>query len=323
MSLLQVINLTRLEQQGKVVNQVSFSQQHGQKIAFAGATGSGKTTLLKMIAGLLQPAAGVVLFEGEKLKGPEEKLLPGHPSIAYLSQHFELRNHYKVSEILAMNNALSVQQANEVYCLCEIDHLLNRWSTELSGGERQRVALARLLVAAPRLLLLDEPFSNLDVYQKRQLKSVLCKITVALNISSILVSHDPVDALSWADEIIVLQNGSVVQQAAPQVVYRCPASAYVAGLFGVAIPASPRLLAALQPFSNQLTLGTHTFFRPHDFQFVDADSGSAGVLQSSQFLGEYFQCRVSINGEAILVNTLNHPPVPGTAVFVALRRQHL
>src|SRR5205807_866641 len=143
MSFLHVSGVCRQEQGTYLLKDISFIQQEYQKLAIAGATGSGKTTLLKVIAGLTQPQDGEVLFKGTRIKGPEEKLMPGHPDIAYLSQHFELRNHYRVEEILQMANQLEDETADSIYKVCRIDHLLKRWTHQLSGGERQRIALAR------------------------------------------------------------------------------------------------------------------------------------------------------------------------------------
>src|SRR5580692_2230502 len=145
---------------------ISFVQQKGQKLALAGATGSGKSTLLKMIAGLLQPDEGEIWLDGQRVRGPLETLVPGHPGVAYLSQHFELWNNYRVGEILSYANDLSDEEAGTLYEMCRIDRLLGRRTDQLSGGERQRIALARLLVKPPRLLLLDEPYSNLDRIHK-------------------------------------------------------------------------------------------------------------------------------------------------------------
>ncbi|MBD0295148.1 MAG: ATP-binding cassette domain-containing protein, partial [Flavisolibacter sp.] len=160
MSLLQVSNISRQEEGIYVLKNISFGQHPFQNIAIAGATGSGKTTLLKTIAGLVQPTQGTVWFEDERVEGPDEKLLPGHPRIAYLSQHFELLHHYRVEEIIQMANQLSDEEAYVICEVCRISNLVKRWTHQLSGGEKQRIALARLLVSSPRLLLLDEPFSN-------------------------------------------------------------------------------------------------------------------------------------------------------------------
>lgn len=225
---------------------IGFTLRKGQRLAIAGETGSGKSTLLKIIAGLatprtdqlapgkvpLTPAEGAVYFEGVKVAGPLERLIPGQPGIAYLSQHFELWHNYRVEEVLNYSNDLSPEEAASLYRLCHIEHLLQRRTDQLSGGERQRIALARLLVHPPRLILLDEPFSNLDMIHKRTLKKVIRDIGQKFDITTILVSHDPYDILSWAEEIIILKEGRVLQRGTPLEVYGQPHDEYVAGLLG-------------------------------------------------------------------------------------------
>ena len=214
------------------VKDIIFTQRKGKNLAIAGETGSGKSNLLKIIAGLATPPAGGVYFEGVKVAGPLERLIPGQPGIAYLSQHFELWNNYHVEEILSYSNDLSPKEAAELYQLCHIGHLLQRRTDQLSGGERQRIALARLLVHPPRLLLLDEPFSNLDLIHKRTLKTVIRDSAAKFGITSILVSHDPRDILPWADELLVLRDGRIVQQGIPREVYSAPVDEYSAALLG-------------------------------------------------------------------------------------------
>ena len=165
--LLSVESVTKTINEQPVIQDVSFGQYSLQKIAIAGETGSGKSTLLKMIGGLLQPDAGKIYFRQQRVMGPDYQLVAGESGIAYLSQHYELRNHYRMEELLSYANILTEEQAHEIYAICRIDHLLKRNTFQLSGGEKQRIALARLLVSAPRLLLLDEPFSNLDLIHKK------------------------------------------------------------------------------------------------------------------------------------------------------------
>ncbi|HEY4337289.1 MAG TPA: ATP-binding cassette domain-containing protein [Puia sp.] len=210
----------------------TFILKKNQRLAIAGETGSGKSTLLKIIAGLAAPKSGAVHFEGIKVSPPLERLIPGQPGIAYLSQHFELWHNYRVAEVLEYSNDLGPAEAQNLYRLCHIDHLLGRRTDQLSGGERQRIALARLLVRPPRLLLLDEPFSNLDMIHKRTLKRVINDIAERFDITTILVSHDPYDTLTWADKLIVLQESRIVQQGTPRDVYQQPISEYVGALLG-------------------------------------------------------------------------------------------
>lgn len=215
---------------------LGFFQRKGQRLAIVGETGSGKSNLLKMIAGLATPVEGVVFFEGSRVLGPLERLIPGQPGIAYLSQHFELWNNYHVQEILSYTNDLSPQEASELYRLCHIDHLLGRRTDQLSGGERQRIALARILVHPPRLLLLDEPFSNLDMIHKRILKKVIADSASRFDITCTLVSHDPRDILPWADELLILHDGRLIRQGTPLDVYSRPENEYTAALLGDYIP---------------------------------------------------------------------------------------
>jgi ABC-type Fe3+/spermidine/putrescine transport system ATPase subunit len=231
-SLLDVSKISFAREGKPVLKNISFPMTAGQKIVIAGETGSGKSSLLKIIAGLEQPSDGSAWINGEKIKGPAEQLVAGHPQIAYLSQHFELPKFLRVEQVLEYANHLTVAAASRIFSVCKINHLLKRKTDELSGGERQRIAIARLLIQQPKLLLLDEPYSHLDMPLKATLKNVVENIGHKLKINCILVSHDPDDTLPWADEIIVLKNGQVVQRGSAHKIYRHPKNEYVAGLFG-------------------------------------------------------------------------------------------
>lgn len=196
MGFLEINNISKIQDGKWVVDDVSFSQAPFQKMAIAGETGSGKSTLLKMIAGLIQPDKGMIYFKDKHVLGPDYKLIPGHKDIAYLSQHFELRNSYRVEELLSYANKLTDEMANAIFEVCMINHLVKRKTDQLSGGERQRIAIARLLIGSPELLILDEPYSNLDLIHKNILKNVIREIGESLNITCLMVSHDPTDILS-------------------------------------------------------------------------------------------------------------------------------
>ncbi|MBS1606991.1 MAG: ABC transporter ATP-binding protein [Bacteroidetes bacterium] len=284
-----------------VNGKISFAQKKGQKLAIAGETGSGKSTLLKIISGLSEPSAGAVWFEGERVLGPKERLVPGQPGIAYLSQHFELWHNYRVEEILSYSNDLTPDESAELYAICHIDHLMGRRTDALSGGERQRIALARLLVKPPRLLLLDEPFSNLDMIHKDTLKRVIRNIGERLDITCILVSHDPLDLMAWADEILVLRNGGVEQQGPPERVYRQPVNEYVAGLFG------------------RYNLIGKTFVRPEDIRIVDEGS-LEGVVESVVFQGWYYDVEVRLKNSTVALRTTVETLRKGDRVRIALKK---
>jgi ABC-type sugar transport system ATPase subunit len=315
MSLLNVSGIVRKEKEDYLLKNVNFVQEASEKIAIAGATGSGKSTLLKIIAGLIQADAGEVLFEGVRVIGPQETLLPGHPKIGYLSQNFELRNNYRIQELLEMANKLSPKDAGLIYEICRIEHLLNRWSDEVSGGERQRIAFAKTLVTSPKLLLLDEPFSNLDAIHRGILKSVVDDIGEQLNTTCILVSHDPADLLSWADQIIILDKGKIIQKGDPQEVYNHPVNEYAAALFGKYNVVSEELI---QLFPS-LRSGVRRFMRPGDFTI--GNSPSAGIqakVKTSAFMGTYYEAQIDLSGHTVIVIT-NFNLDPGDTVYISLR----
>ena len=324
MELLQLIDVTKRfstgngSADGEIVRGICFTQPAGQKLALTGSTGSGKSSLLKLIAGLLQPDEGQILFGGKRVSGPAETLVPGHPEIAYLSQHFELRNNYRVEEILAYANDLTDEESGALYAICRIDHLLWRKPDQLSGGERQRVALARLLVRPPKLLLLDEPFSNLDRIHKEILRSVVDAVLQRYKISCILISHDPPDILSWADEVMVLREGQLIQKATPERIYRQPVDEYVAGLFGKYNRIRPALAARLGrlPGAGE---GKDLFVRPEKLTLSALGSAAAqGRVAGISFLGGYYEIEVELADALLLVRTDSNAYQRGQVVYIGM-----
>ncbi|MEO7530643.1 MAG: ATP-binding cassette domain-containing protein, partial [Sediminibacterium sp.] len=235
--------------------------------------------------------------------GPLDQLIPGHPGIGYLSQHFELRNNYRVEELLAYANQLSDSDANTLFELCRISHLVKRKVDQLSGGEKQRIALARLLVGSPKLLLLDEPFSNLDPIHKSLLKTVLQDIGERLQITCILTSHDPMDTLSWADEIIVMKSGQMVQQGSPFTMYHHPVNEYAAGLFGSYNLLNTAEMAALFP---EMAGKGMVFIRPEAFMVSHTPNGAVqGKIKNIRFWGSYYEMEVQVAEINLIIKTMD------------------
>jgi ABC-type sulfate/molybdate transport systems ATPase subunit len=301
-----------------VLKNISFTMQPGHQIAVVGETGSGKSTLLKVIAGLEQQTAGEVRLNGELVKGPAEQLVPGHPQIAYLSQHFELPKFLRVEQILKYANALSKTTANAIFSICRINHLMMRQTNELSGGEKQRIAIARLLIQQPTLLLLDEPFSHLDIPLKKTLKQVIDNISRKLHISCILVSHDPADTLPWAHEIIVLKHGQLVQRATPTEIYETPKNEYVAGLFG-----NYTLLDGswLKRFGIR-SARKNIFLRPEHLQLTTKKPASVpAVISNIQYFGHYSLVEAVSNSKAFFVEAVKTNYSVGQQVYVEVKKK--
>lgn len=309
MHLLSVEYISREEEGRTLVKEVCFSISAGKKVALMGETGSGKSTVMKMMAGLVQPSSGNTFFEGSRVKGPDEVLLPGHEAIAYLSQHFELRNNYRVHELLEMANKMEDEEAVVIYSICRINHLLDRKVHQLSGGERQRIALARLLVGKPRLLLLDEPFTNLDLFNNRIINDVIRQICNKMAITCVLVSHDPVEVLSWADELLIMKHGELIFQGSPKEAYAMPKDEYIAGLLGEYNMISPAQETLYTLFGFEGKKET-MFVRPEKIDIgKDPTKGIPGFVIEVKFLGAHHSLLVKTNEMDLIVYTESAPGI--------------
>lgn len=311
MSLLQVSDLHVTAATGPVLRGITFQVPPLQNVAIAGATGSGKSSLLKAIGGLLQPSAGTILFDGKRVLGPEEKLLPGHPAIAYLSQHFELRNNYRVEEELECRNLMSEAEAANIYAICEVDHLLKRRTDQLSGGEKQRIVTARLLTTKPKLLLLDEPFSNLDLAHKQAMQRVINEIGQQLGITCMLVTHDPHDSLPWAHQVLIIRDGLLVQSGTPRYLYDHPVDAYAAGLLGK--------FNTLSTQQAQLLRSATSLVRPEAIIIGTHAQWPQAQVTGVEFYGSHFETVVELAGSSLRVRTPEIGWHPGDTVGVRLK----
>src|SRR6218665_622442 len=301
MSFLSVQHVCGYSDNRLVVEDICFEQSRSENIAIAGETGSGKTSLLKMIGGLMQVSSGKVLLNGQRVVGPDEQLIAGHKKIAYLSQYFELRNNYRVEELLDMASKIPAAEAEKVYEICDIHHLLTRWSDELSGGEKQRISLARLLTTGPELLLLDEPYSNLDLLHKQQMKTVIAAAQKETGISCILVSHDALDILSWADVVFFMKDGHIIQRGTAYEVYNKPVNEYAAALLG-----NYNLLdiSVLAQWKGPRQPGKKLFLRPSQIIIGQSSADSLqGIVQKVLFWGSYFTIDIAIGHQILSAQT--------------------
>ena len=314
--LLEVNDVSFQYHEQRALSGISFRQQAGERLAIAGQTGSGKTSLLKIAAGLLQPAQGYVQFMGKPVKGPDDVLVAGHSEIAYLSQNFELPKFIRVEQAFNYVNREQESYAAKIIKWCRVDHVLNRKTDELSGGERQRVAVARLLLSHPRLLILDEPFSNLDIVQKSTLKETLAEVEKRTGLSFILVSHDPQDSLSWADKILALKDGRVLQTGTPEEVYRSPRNDYVASLFGTFAHIDKTL-------ARKWKAKEGTLIRPEQLAISKSSlvNSVAGRVVAIRYYGLYFEADIETNTSTFTVRHLNRLIKERDTVYVSLRKK--
>lgn len=220
-----------------VVNKVDFSVKEGQIISVIGASGSGKSTLLKLIYGLLDTESGKMFWKENEILGPKFHLVPGMDYMKYLAQDFDLMPYVSVAENVGrfLSNFFlkeKMERINELLELVEMTEFAQVKAKLLSGGQMQRVALARVLALEPEVLLLDEPFSHIDSYQKNRISRHLFDYCKEKGITVLFTSHTPEEALMFSDEIIVMQNGNLIEKDVPNQIYNFPKTEYIARLTG-------------------------------------------------------------------------------------------
>lgn len=285
-----------LENQHSGVSGISLDIHKGEIISIVGESGSGKSTLLKLIYGVLVPQEGDVLYEGKRILGPAEKLIPGHDDMRMVTQEVTLNLYARVFDNISgqLSNA-DLQHKNdrtiETMEFLRIDHLANKKIVDLSGGEQQRVAIARAIITEPTVLLLDEPFSMIDTILKKQLRDDIERLSKELNITVIMVSHDPSDALSLADKLVIIRDGKIVRQGHPKDIYKNPEEAYVAKLLGAA--------NILQGFSF-LKEGTQFAVYPQDIVIDNSEKGITVQVKSINFHGAYNELTLILEGKELV-----------------------
>ena len=232
--MLKVENISFGYTEKEVLQNISFTANKGDYIAVIGESGCGKSTLLEIIYGLLHIEKGAVYWNNEKLLGPNFYLIPGEDFMKYLPQDFDLMPYITVAENIGKNiSTLDPNKQNRIDELLEVVDMSDFKHTlvkNLSGGQKQRVAIAKVLAKEPEVLLLDEPFSHIDNFRKNKLRRSLFKHLKSKNITCIVATHDATDALSFANEILVLRNGELITKNTPEALYKDPKNAYAASL---------------------------------------------------------------------------------------------
>ena len=242
----------------QALRELSLAIELGECIALLGPSGCGKTTALRLVAGLEEPTSGALTMDGRKMAGVE----PQERDVAMVFQHFALYPHLTVGENLSLGLKLRrlagadiAQRVRETADSLGIMALLERLPKELSGGERQRVAIGRALIRRPKVLLFDEPLSNLDAPLRAQFRAEIGALHRRTGVTMLYVTHDQAEAMALAGRIAVLKSGELQQVSDPETIHRRPANVFVAGFVG-----SP----AMNLFRGVLRRGGAAAFQPRD-----------------------------------------------------------
>lgn len=223
-------------QKKRVLNDLSFSLGVGEHLCIMGESGSGKSTLLKAIYGLLDLDHGSITWKNQEVLGPAYHLIPGMDFFKYVAQDFDLMPYTSVSENIGkfLSRFYPEEKAKRTQELLEVIEMVefaDEKVKNLSGGQKQRVAIARALAKEPELILLDEPFSQIDTFKKNSLRRNLFSYLKTNSISCIVATHDGFDALSFADQLIVIKNHKILAKGTPKSLYNNPSDISVATLF--------------------------------------------------------------------------------------------
>ena len=266
---LKIENISKIFEKERGVKNISFQLEKGELVSFLGPSGCGKTTLLNIIGGFVKNDSGSIYLEGKDItESPPEKR-----EIVTVFQNYALFPHMNVVENVkyglkyrGYNKEEQIKLAKEYLKIVGLEGYEKNSVGELSGGQQQRVALARALVLQPKILLLDEPFSNLDAKLKIAMREEIKELQKRLGISMIFVTHDQEEALSISDRIVVMSNGEIVQIGKPEEIYYSPKNRYVAEFIGKI---------------NFLEIGNK---RPEEIKMRRDNSGDAVIL-NREFMG--------------------------------------
>ncbi len=335
----------------KVLDDISFTVKDTEFVTLLGPSGCGKTTTLMCIAGFQAPDEGRIACGDDTFADRSARLdlAAERRNLGMVFQSYAIWPHMTVAQNVAfplrirkMSKRAIIARVEEVLALVELSEQASRYPHQLSGGQQQRVALARAIAYSPAVLLLDEPFSNLDAKLRQRARDWLKGLQHTLGLTTIFVTHDQDEALSMSDRILVMNGGQILRDGTPEEVYRQPQGHFVAEFLGQcnfltgAVSAGPDGGAVLRTaeFSDGIVVSEHQAgpsgtiaIRPEDIQISQPStpgSGPAGTVLDASYLGDYYQYRVAVGTVELLVRSQRplaraavsvHIP-PGVATFV-------
>jgi len=326
------------------VDELSLSVRDGELLTLLGPSGCGKTTTLRMIAGLERPTTGTVSIRNEVVANETTFRKPEERNVGIVFQNYALFPHLNVEENIAFGLAeadkrTTDQRVSELLELVSLERHRQKMPNQLSGGQQQRVALARSLAPEPEVLLLDEPFSNLDVRLRVEMREEVRKILKRAGVTAISVTHDQEEALSISDRVAIMNDGTVEQIGDPAEVFENPESRFVASFLGQASFLSGRVTddtieTGIGTFETNRLNGpveayngatVDVLVRPDDLRAIPtAESTAEGYVTQRQYNGPSFVYRVKLHSGDVVHCLHNHSEsfTPGEPVEIDLTADH-
>ena len=298
----------------EILSNISFSLEKGEHLSVLGESGCGKSTLLHIIYGLLHLEKGTLYWEDKQLLGPNFNLVPGEDFMKLVAQEFNVMPFISVAENIATHlSRLDLKsdrkRVNELLEVVEMESFAETMVKNLSGGQKQRVALAKALAKEPQLLLLDEPFSNIDTFRKNTLRRKLFGYLKDNNIACITATHDAEEALAFSDKILLLKDGKIEKLDTPENIYNALDNVYQAGFFGEVSIVPSGILS-----NDELIL------LPSQLQFSENETDFKVLVEKNYFKGNYYLIQAKFGNHIIFFENKN-PIKLNIEVYLQLRNQ--
>lgn len=296
--------------QERTLQEVHFAMAQNEHLAILGESGSGKSTLLHLIYGLLELPHGSITLNGKRLEGPSKKLIPGHEFMKLLAQEFDVMPFISVAEnigsfLTKQDMEADAKRINELLEVVDLEDYKHEFVKNLSGGQKQRVALAKALANMPDFLLLDEPFSHIDLHRKTKLRRRLFTYLKENNIGCIYATHDSKEALSFSDKILLLSKGGKQELLdTPKNVYENVNTAYQASFFG-----------EVNDLKIWLPNDKKRWYYPQQLALLNAPSAIEGIVERCYYQGNYYLVEIKSKGHLLYVYH-NKEMATGAEVFI-------
>ena len=283
-----------------ILKNISFTLKPGEHLSILGESGCGKSTLLHLVYGLLHLENGSIFYNEKKLLGPTKTLIPGEPFMKLVAQEFNIMPFTTVAENLGshlsgLDEEKDKKRIDELLEVVEMESFKNTMVKNLSGGQKQRVALAKALANEPEILLLDEPFSSIDVFRKNKLRRKIFSYLKRNKIGCIIATHESDEALAFSDEILMLKNGTEELFGTPEFIYKNVETEYQAGFFGEA-NLLPKSLFCSEKNSKELIIF------PHQLKISEEKTKLEITVKKSYFKGSHYLIEADFGGKAIFFN---------------------
>ena len=287
--IVQIKNLQKVFSKGNICisKDISLDIYQGEIFTILGKSGSGKTTFLRMISGLENPDDGEIIIDDNIVYSKNVNIQAKNRQVAVVFQNYALLPHLSIASNITFGSSTSKAQLEDVLEKTKLKGQENKFPHELSGGQQQRVALARAIINKPKILLLDEPLSNIDTELRAHLRSELKEMIKAFGITALFITHDKEDAFYLSDRIAIMNDGNILQTGTSKDIYHHPIDLYCANFLG-----------------KMTQLSSNTYIRPEHIE-ISKDGQFDAVIKSIVFYGSFYEIVIISKNKELLVHSFD------------------